>query len=99
MDSNNVGRNRKGVEAALRSITAQALVIGIATDILFPVSEQQFLAQFIPQSKLVVLNSTYGHDGFLLEYEVIEHELKNFLYKRTGISHDKDVPVQLATRE
>lgn len=99
MDSNDVGRHRKGVQAALQSITAQALVIGIATDILFPVSEQQFLAQFIPQSKLVVLNSTYGHDGFLLEYEVIEHELKSFLYKRTGNSYDKDVPVQLATRE
>ncbi len=76
MDSHNVGRNRGSVEAALASITAKALVIGVTTDILFPVSEQVFLAQHIPNATFAAIESLYGHDGFLLEFEQIEKLLR-----------------------
>ncbi len=72
MDSHNVGRNRGSVEAALASITAKALVIGVTTDILFPITEQQFLAAHIPNATFAAIESLYGHDGFLLEFEQIE---------------------------
>ena len=45
MDSNNVGRNRGSLEKALSKITAKTLVIGIDSDILFPVNEQQYIAK------------------------------------------------------
>jgi len=48
MDSHNVGRGRGSIEQALSSITAKTLVIGIKSDFLFPVNEQQLLAQHIP---------------------------------------------------
>jgi len=71
MDSHHVGRNRKSTEQALATIQAQTKVIGISSDLLFPVAEQEFLAQHIPNASLHIINSLYGHDGFLLEFEAI----------------------------
>ncbi len=79
MDAHNVGRNRESVEKALAKITAKTLVIGITTDILFPVEEQQFLADHIPGARLKTIHSPFGHDGFLLEYEKLSTLLHSFL--------------------
>jgi homoserine O-acetyltransferase len=79
MDSHNVGRGRGSVEKALQKINAKALAIGITTDILFPVNEQKLIAENIPGGEFVEINSLYGHDGFLLEYEQIERIIKEFL--------------------
>jgi homoserine O-acetyltransferase len=79
MDSHDVGRNRNGVVEALKKIKAQTLIIGIKTDLLYPLTEQEFLKEHIPQSQLFIIASDFGHDGFLLEYEKIEVALKNFV--------------------
>ncbi len=84
MDSHNVGRGRKSVEDALQKIKAKTLAIGIVTDILFPISEQQFLAENIPNAKFISINSLYGHDGFLLEYEQIQNIITGFLLSTTA---------------
>ena len=76
MDSHHLGRGRNSVETALKQITAETLVIGIDSDILFPVSEQKFLAEHIHNAKLEVISSLYGHDGFLIETEKISTLLK-----------------------
>jgi homoserine O-acetyltransferase len=83
MDSHNVGRNRQSVEEALQKITADTLVLSISSDILFPSKEQEFLAYYIPGAKYQAIDSKYGHDGFLLEYEQIGNAIKNFLQKKT----------------
>jgi len=62
MDSHNVGRNRGGIEQALAKIISPTLVIGIASDILFPPEEQKLLAEHIPNSDLEIINSSYGKD-------------------------------------
>lgn len=82
MDSHHVGRGRGGAEAALARIAAQALVIGIETDVLFPPEEQAFLAKNIPDAYLEIIDSHYGHDGFLIEYEQIGSLLKDFMARR-----------------
>jgi homoserine O-acetyltransferase/O-succinyltransferase len=79
MDSHNVGRKRKSVEEALKQIRAKTLVIGVSNDVLFPIAEQRFLAGHIPQARLVELSSFYGHDGFLIETEILTTEIGNFL--------------------
>jgi len=78
MDSHNVGRNRGGIVAALKSIKARTLVVGIDSDILFPLSEQKFLAENIPNARLEVMTSLYGHDGFLVEFEQLSGHIKKF---------------------
>lgn len=79
MDSHHVGRHYGSLEAALNRIRSRALVIGIATDILFPPLEQQFIADHIPGAALEIVQSDYGHDGFLTEAKQITHLLKIFL--------------------
>jgi homoserine O-acetyltransferase len=82
MDTHNVGRGRESAEKALHHVRAKALVIGIETDILFPLPEQQFLAAHIPGAGYASIHSAYGHDGFLLEYESIGRLISDFLYKQ-----------------
>jgi len=79
MDSHNVGRGRSSVKGALKLIKAKTLAIGISTDLLFPVQEQAFIAEHIHNGQFVVIESLYGHDGFLLEYEQIEKAIRNFV--------------------
>ena len=76
MDSNNVGRNRGSLEKALSKITAKTLVIGIDSDLLFPVSEQEYIARNIQNASYEQIKSKYGHDGFLLETDKIKTLLK-----------------------
>lgn len=79
MDSHNVGRGRPGISDALATIKSKTLVIGISTDLLFPVAEQKFLASHIPDASYVEIDSCYGHDGFLIETERIATQIRAFL--------------------
>lgn len=81
MDSHDLGRGRGGLEKALQKILSRTLVIGIGTDILFPVAEQQLLAAFIPGAAYRQISSLYGHDGFLLEFAQIEILLDEFVQR------------------
>ncbi len=71
-DSHDVGRQRGGLQAALGQIRAKTLVIGISSDILFPPEEQAFLARYIAGASYVEIDSAYGHDGFLIEFEAMQ---------------------------
>lgn len=79
MDSHDVGRHRGSPAEALGHIRAEALVVGISSDILFPVSEQRFLAEHISNAVYQEIDSTYGHDGFLIEFEQLTTIIKDFL--------------------
>ncbi|MDA0194270.1 MAG: homoserine O-acetyltransferase [Bacteroidetes bacterium] len=76
MDSHNVGRGRKTVENALSLIKADCHFIGINSDILFPLAEQEFLARCTRHSDFDVIDSGYGHDGFLVETDKINNVLR-----------------------
>ena len=78
-DSHNVGRFRGGIESALATIRARTLVVGISSDIILPVSEQIFLYRHIPEAELFLINSEFGHDGFLVEHEKLNRLLKPFI--------------------
>lgn len=82
MDSHNVGRGRKSITDALKLLKANTLVIGIENDILFPLAEQQFLAQHIPDAQLSSIKCAYGHDGFLIETDKLTNIIGNFLRER-----------------
>ncbi|MDB5227779.1 MAG: homoserine O-acetyltransferase, partial [Bacteroidota bacterium] len=56
------------------------LVLGIESDYLYPLGEQRLLASLIPHSKFVVIDSEYGHDGFLIEDAKITKVLEEFLH-------------------
>jgi homoserine O-acetyltransferase/O-succinyltransferase len=83
MDSHHLGRGRGSLINALQSIRAKTLVVGISSDMLFPVEEQHFLAAHIPAATLSVIDSNYGHDGFLLEFDKLESIVLDFLRSRS----------------
>lgn len=79
VDSNNVGRGRGGVKAALGSIKAECTVIGIDSDGLFPVEEQKFIADAVPGAVYHEITSRFGHDGFLLENDQLTEIIRPLL--------------------
>ncbi|MFD0228676.1 homoserine O-acetyltransferase MetX [Streptomyces hirsutus] len=80
MNGHDVGRGRGGVPAALRRVTAPALVAGVDSDRLYPLSQQAELAARLPGAdRLRVVESPYGHDGFLLETEQVGALIRELL--------------------
>jgi homoserine O-acetyltransferase len=72
MNRHDVGRGRGGVTRALASVRAEVTVAGIGSDRLYPLRLQQRLAHDLPGDRPVTLiESPYGHDGFLLETEQV----------------------------
>lgn len=59
----------------LATLPARSLVVSIATDGLFTPGEQKEIADHIPGAELVTIPSPDGHDGFLLEFEVINSNI------------------------
>jgi homoserine O-acetyltransferase len=81
MDSHQVGRGRQSIISALKKIKAKTHIIGIRSDLLFTEKEQIFLAENILGALFNMIPSTYGHDGFLLEYDAISGIVLDFLQK------------------
>lgn len=79
MDSHNVGRNRGSILKALEQIKARTLVVGIRSDVLFPPTEQQFLARHIPDAVYEEIDSLYGHDGFLIEFRPLSQIIRKWM--------------------
>ncbi|MFE9118873.1 homoserine O-acetyltransferase [Streptomyces sp. NPDC007172] len=68
MNSHDIGRGRGGTRRALARVTARTLVAGVDSDRLYPPSQQAELAALIPGADHArVIESPYGHDGFLIE--------------------------------
>jgi homoserine O-acetyltransferase/O-succinyltransferase len=81
MDSHHIARSRGSkVEDVLKTIEQKTLIIGISSDILCPINEQRFMAEYIPDSTLVEIDSIYGHDGFIVEAEKISQQLARWLF-------------------
>ena len=80
MDSHDIGRGRAGgVEGALGSLEQPVLVMGIDSDVLYPLTQQEELHRFLPNSRFQVIESDEGHDGFLLEVDQLGSAVSRFL--------------------
>ena len=80
MDSHHLGRGRGGdLIKVLQSIQQPTLIIGIRTDILCPLDEQRFMADHIPDTRFIEIDSAYGHDGFIIETAQITKFLGEWL--------------------
>ena len=79
MDNHNVARGRESAEDVLSGVTTNTCLVGIESDYLFPLEEQKHLAKLLPNAKLEIIDSDFGHDGFLIEFEKISKILDRFL--------------------
>lgn len=72
MNHHDLGRARGGVAEALGTVRARVTVAGIARDRLYPLEQQLEIARLLPGDEEVhVIQSEFGHDGFLLEIETV----------------------------
>ena len=88
LDTHDVARGRlltpdEDEDVALKRVLGmeppRALVIGIQSDGLFMPSEQKTISDGIPGAELVMIPSPEGHDGFLLEFELINKHILGYL--------------------
>jgi homoserine O-acetyltransferase/O-succinyltransferase len=80
LSSHDVGRGRGGVQAALHSCVVPIVVGGITSDRLYPLRLQQELADLLPScAGLNVVDSIYGHDGFLVETDAVGELIRRTL--------------------
>lgn len=80
LDTHHIARGRGGdVSSVLKQITQRSLILGISSDILCPLTEQEQMTTAMPNAKLITIDSVYGHDGFLVEAEQISKTLFSWL--------------------
>jgi homoserine O-acetyltransferase len=85
LSSHDVGRGRGGVAAALRGCPVPAVVGGITSDRLYPLRLQAELAELLPGcDSLQVVDSIYGHDGFLVETDAVGDLVRQTLQLAEG---------------
>ena len=71
---------QSGVAQALRSCPVPVVVGGITSDRLYPLRLQEELADLLPGcTGLNVVESIYGHDGFLIETEAVGRLIRQTL--------------------
>ncbi len=78
MDTHDVARNRGDYNDVLKNVTIPVLVIGITSDVLYPIQEQRELASLLPNSTFAELESDEGHDAFLIEFPKMVALFKSF---------------------
>ncbi|MBH44276.1 MAG: homoserine O-acetyltransferase [Gammaproteobacteria bacterium] len=71
------------VDALSKTKINRALILGVGTDILFPIEQQkeiyEGLAQGNTKAEFKTLNCSQGHDSFLVDTETFSREIKSFL--------------------
>ena len=80
MDRHHLACGRtQGLGTVLQNIRQKTLIIGISSDILCPLHEQEFIASHLGHATFIGIDSAYGHDGFILESEKISYYLSGWL--------------------
>ena len=80
MNHHDIGRDRGGVAAAMRRITADLQVVGLDDDRLYPLRLQRELVFLSPRPReLALVSSIVGHDAFLIEDEAMNTILRSHL--------------------
>lgn len=78
MDTHDVARGRGEYAEVLGQLEQPALVIGVDSDVLYPLEEQEELAALLPNAELAVLQSPHGHDAFLIELETLNELVQSW---------------------
>lgn len=89
MDSHNISDAKSTAIEKLKLINSKTLVIGIESDILFPIEEQLIMANNIKNAKFSIIDSIYGHDGFLIETEQLNRKIKEFINRKITSKYTK----------
>lgn len=80
MDSHHLARGRaESVEAVLAQMHMPVLVLAISSDFLCPLEEMSVYERCLPNAEYIIIDSEFGHDGFLVEADAISTHLHRFM--------------------
>ncbi|MEX2368398.1 MAG: homoserine O-acetyltransferase [Balneolaceae bacterium] len=79
MDKHDVAYGRESCEEVLGKVKIPVLVIGVDTDILYPTNEQKELAELLKHGTYKEIQSSHGHDAFLIEFEQLNQIITSFI--------------------
>lgn len=78
MNDYDLAKGRGNYLDVLESICQRALVVSVSSDILYPPQEQELLANHLPDSRYEILESDFGHDGFLIQTRELARLIAKF---------------------
>lgn len=88
LDLFDLANGYRSLEAALDRIQCPTLVVGVSSDILYPVYQQRELVEALhSQGKSVEyteIDTPHGHDGFLIDFPKMEPSLRRFVGRLAG---------------
>jgi homoserine O-acetyltransferase len=83
MDLMDIGMTHKSTKDAVSRIKASCLILGATTDTLIYPKEQNHMAAILRsngiQTKSEIVETKYGHDGFLHDIELFGGKIKSFI--------------------
>lgn len=93
MDLFSLGYEFPTYEQGVMRIKAKCLIIGVSTDLLFPIDEQEAVYRVLRTSgrdaTFNVLDSSAGHDAFLVEVDYFNQKLSRFLEDQSNTRKPK----------
>ncbi|MET3697612.1 homoserine O-acetyltransferase [Bacillus oleivorans] len=69
MNSHDIGRDRGGWQKASRQIQAKVLALGFKGDLLYETLRIAEFTEAVPDGSFFEVDTIFGHDGFLVEFE------------------------------
>jgi homoserine O-acetyltransferase len=93
MDYFDAAAGAESLAAALSHTTARFLIVSYSTDWLFPINQSREIVRSLLKTgrhvTSVELNSPYGHDSFLLEFEHLRSIVRPFLEQTLAIEKER----------
>jgi homoserine O-acetyltransferase/O-succinyltransferase len=87
MDTHDVSRGRGSFKDVLKQVNIPVNVVGVDSDHLYPVHEQKELATYLANAEYNEVQSPYGHDAFLIEFEQLRNIIQPFLEKQHSYTY------------
>ncbi len=83
MDAHDVAFGRGALPEVLGGVRARVLGLGVSSDVRYPTHEQKAFVQLCPNAGYAEIESLYGHDAFLIEFDQLNRLISDFLQKRS----------------
>ena len=81
MDTHDISRHRGNYVDVLRQMTLPVLIGSINSDALYVPNDQLELLRHLPNAELLAIDSSHGHDGFLIDAAGFAGAIDKFLRK------------------
>lgn len=79
LNTHDIGRGRGGVVEAAKRIKAKTVLLGFTHDLIYPPETIRLFADIVPDASFCLINTKYGHDGFLTEFDKWGFVIRQFM--------------------